>query len=572
MRGANRRGIILGIVVLTSAMLAVFLFAYNYTVRRQNIRAHFEQIGEVGATLAKTGVNLLFEEVSSGFDTMILAAAPTLVGSVLTSNSLTIEDSDVSGSICAKVRDDFDHYLSQLTNLSGGAYSHTPRCMKMEIAFENIQQLNPILPTDGVDEVRLRLQAGRDAVEKSGEAVVSCTVEYQSLRRKAQIRRQFRVVSMVPGPFARFSLFVPYTPYANSYNALGVFFNGTIDGSYQHPHPTPQHFSGALKLINGTDSYIVGTMPDPKTDLQNRGWVFLGPAYDPPTNATSAVILRIPSGYDASSGGHFQFSQPKVQNGLSIVNTEQIDTALYNTAPNATTTSVMLGGTFQGFYTNSHNAGVPTGVGAAGQGLWSDLDAIRPWECASSWIMPYGDRNSPSRTLMIGPVLAGFLKYYFLKEGGSSPTWGFILKGLSETVYDPVTQVQAADKPTPTISPLYQELFKPTGGEAKTGFRNFLKVMPFNSVPHITTVPLAEGVAFNALFDFMEYNVGHYPLYHEGSMVMQANVANEFYVPSFGRMTVPTPPASVKGIHPWDDVKIKFNETDGVIPQDNLYF
>jgi len=62
---------------MSALVLAIFLFGYNTMVRRQNIRAHHEQIGEVAATLAVAGANLLAEQIQSAEVTVSAEFAQT---------------------------------------------------------------------------------------------------------------------------------------------------------------------------------------------------------------------------------------------------------------------------------------------------------------------------------------------------------------------------------------------------------------------------------------------------------------------------------------------------------------
>lgn len=575
---------VLGIVVLTSLMLGVFLFAYNRTVRQQNIRAHHEQIGEVSARLALTGVNLLAEQLSSGLDTIIETAAPTIKSAILVAPpsgpapSVSIDSSDVSGSVMQKIRDDYQAYLQQLTNLTP-----RPNCTKMEMAFEDIRQITP-----GGDDSQL--QAGRDPVEKLGEIVISCTVEYLGLARRAMIRRQFRVVSMVPGIFSRFSLFAPFTPWYNSYNSLGVRYKGSIDPSYQHPFPsgTTQTYGGPLKVFNGTDSFVAGTLPNVKTDLQNRGWIFLGPSHDTP--ASDAVLLKISSGYQAQAGGHFQIAlPPAVSGGREIVPPENIeDLTHYNLPSPYATASCMIGGLYQGFFTDETDAAGNSinPLGAAGQGLWPSLtpNAAKRWQCASSWLFPYGDRDAPSRTLLFGPVLAGLLKFYFLKDmTADPPPWKLTIRGkgdpadttvLPSAAYNPGGLVEHANGLTPMQSPVCDELFKqPPPPDPKAGYESYKRVMPVDFCPNTFTMPPSVGIPYNVFFDFMQYPGGGspFPNVHAGSPALESTGA-PYFVPCYDTINNPTVGGTILGLHPFDGVTIRFNEVDGADPVDNTYF
>ncbi|MBF0500944.1 MAG: hypothetical protein HQM09_12475 [Candidatus Riflebacteria bacterium] len=574
----SRRGMVLGVVILTSVVLSIFLFAYNRTVRQQNIRAHHERIAEVAMRLALTGTNLLAEQMASSLDTTINNAASCLKTVMVAPPSpapaprVTIDSSDISGSVMETIKNDFDAYLQQLSDLNP-----RPRCTKMEMAFEDIRQTTP-----SADDVQL--QAGRDPVEKLGEMVISCTVEFQTLLRRASIRRQFRVVNMVPGIFSRFSLFVPFTPWYNSYNSLGVRYSGSIDPSYKHPFPptTPLLSYGApLKVFNGTETVVLTPNPDARNDLQNHGWIFLGPSHN--TAATDAVLLKIPSGYKPDAGGHFQVALPPgVGNGKELIPPENIDDASnFNLPSPYATAACMVGGMYQGFFTDELDAAGNSinPLGAAGQGLWPSLtpNASKRYECAASWLFPFGDRTRPSRTLMIGPVLAGLLKFYFLKDMTTTPAaWKLTIRGkgapsAAVASYSPNAQVENANGVTPAESPICSQLCKqPTGG-ADAGYDSYKKIMPVDFTPNTFSNPPSVGISYNVLFDFMAYPGGSspYPNVNGGSTVMQ-NTGDPFYVPCYDTINNPPVSGTILGLHPYDGVMIQFQKAAMAV--DNTYF
>ncbi len=567
---------ILGIVVLVSILLSVFIFSYNSMVRQQNIRAHHEMITEVAGILALTGLQLFAEQIKSQLNTLIQTAAPMLLSSIPTTNQFILPENHPT---CRKMAQDFNLLLSQLDYLID--YSTIPpkgpKCLKMEILFEQIQQIAPSTDAD-------QFQAGRDPVEKVGEITISCTVEYNGVKQRAMIKRQFRVVSMVPGAFSRFTLFVPYTPWAHSFNSMGMNYNGTIDGGYTHPYPAPtgRKFTNPLKVINGTHSFTIGDPPDDLKDLRNRGWIFLGPSHDP---GTGPVVLKLPSGYDNTTGGHFLFALPPGLSGnpikREVVPPEQIEDPAHFDLPGTTgVASFMMGGIFQGFFTRDPGLGIADeSKGVAGWNLWTGVTSTPPrpfpddrWLSASSWLYIFGDRFNPSRTLVIGPVLAGFLKLYFLKDNMSpTPAWKVTIRGVPEPSYNPSAQVPDV-KATPAQSPLLKDLFKePPVPDPKAGYTSFTKVMPLNTVPNPGNLPPQAGVAFNCLFDFMRYpGIGFpYPRMEDGSAALGA-ITNQYFVPNGQAMNNPV--SGIKGIHPFEAVTIKFQETDPGDPADNVFF
>jgi len=547
-----RRGFVLGVVILSAMVLAIFLFSYNTMVRRQNIRAHHEKIGEVAGMLALAGANLLAEQIQAAGDTFIDNAAASLKN---TADTAPFVAPDPTG-LLAKVTADYHAYLQAIDELEP-----RPICRRMEVSFDDMAQINP-------DTTPQQMQDGRDPVEKTGYLNITCAVEYQGLARKARVRRQFRIVSMVPGPFARFTLFVPYTPSYTSYNGLGVVYNGKVDPGYTHPFPPSGiHLNAPLKIINGTDSISAGS-PATNADLQNRGWIFLGPSHD--TSLPGQVLLRIPSGYANAAGGNFMFSKAIVNAaGKLVLPPENIVDPAAFAIPTTIGIPVAIHGIYQGFFTAEENTpGVITPAPVAAKGFWS---LPNPGDSAASWLLPFGENDEPSRTLMVGPVLAGFLKFFMLKEPSLSSAdpayWSVCIKRKLETspdaslVYDKTAQVNAPDAVAPAV-PAYQDVFKAAPGDpaGKEGLANLSRVSPAAFVPGATSA----GVAFNALFDFMNYT-SNYPSFLSGSAAL-AGVVQRSLVPGAADMGGTLPP----GLHPWEtSFEIRFREGNS---SDDLFF
>jgi len=543
---------VLGVVILSAMILAIFLFSYNTMVRRQNIRAHHEQIGEVAGMLALAGANLLADQIQAAGDSFIDEAADSLKK---TSDTTPFVAPDRTG-LLSKAAEDYNEYLQMLTELSP-----LPTCRRMEISFDEIQQITPLGTTPE------QMQQGRDPVEKCGFLNITCAVEYQGLARKARVRRQFRIVSMVPGPFARFTLFVPYTPSINSYNGLGVVYNGKIDLAYTHPFPpTGLRLRAPLKIINGIDS-LSETSPATSEDLGRRGWIFLGPSHD--TTTAGPVILRIPSGYSDEAGGHFMIAQA-VSNaaGKLILPPENIIDPTAFALPTQLGVPAAIHGIYQGFFTAEETApGVIDPSPVAGKGFWP---LPNPGDSAASWLMPFGENAEPSRTLMVGPVLAGFLKFYVLKDSAlpsNDPAyWSVYIKQKLDSstdpalVYDKTAQVNAPDTVPPGV-PAYQHVFlsRSDDPDGKDGLTNLSRVVPASFLPGVSFA----GVAFNALFDFMAY-APSYPDFFRGSAILGGEEMRS-RVPAAKNLNNTAPP----GLHPWESFEIRFRE--GNTP-DDLFF
>lgn len=529
-------------------------------------------ISETANYLAISGLRLLSDKIGSSYETTIKNTCPQLFTKTVAEMGSSINLSS-SNPVCADVQNDFQNFLNTLDELQEpGIMGGYPTCHGMEIKLENLKTLTP-------DTTAEQLQAGRDPVEKCGQLVVQCTVEYRGLRRQASMTRQFRVVSMIPGPFSRFSLFVKKTPYPDSYNAMGVKFDGTVDTSYTHPPAGGKKFTGPLFIYNGTDSVVIdpaiterNAIAD-KEHLRSRGWVFLGPAG---AAADESVFIKIPSGFDATAGGHFMLGWPSLS-AMPVLAPEIINDNT-NFAPDSEFAQheYSLGAKFQGFYT--WEEGNPFGAG--GKNLWPGLAAGSAFvpadhlRSASTWLYPYGSINQESRTLMVGPVLAGFLKFFFLRGRNTATNaeykglWG----GISESMFNSKV---AANHTLQSFADLWDgPLSPPIAGLDYfiNGYESFKKLMPYNSLPAPSLTMPTNGIAFNLIFDFMKYQRAHYPELAASPGISDPTYDNEkFLVPQAEEMRT----CAVKGLHPYDEISIFFNENgqyDPNITPDNCFF
>jgi len=568
----GRRGFLLGVVLLISMLMAVFIFSFNSIVRQRNTQAHHLMISETANYLAVSGLRLLSDKLGSSFETTIKTSCPQL----FTQPAATLGGSiDLTGasSVCGNVQNDFQNFLNTLDELrEPGILGAYPTCLGMEIRLENLQTLTP-------DTTPEQFQAGRDPIEKCGQLVVKCTIEYRGLKRQATLSRQFRIVSMIPGAYNRFSLFVKKTPYPDSYNALGVKFDGTVDTAYAHPPAAGKTFTGPLFVFNGTDSVAVtSTIPErteinDKEHLRQRGWVFLGPAG---AAADEAVFIKIPSGFDPAAGGHFMLGWPSVS-AMPVLAPELIEDNV-NFAPQSDFTphEYSLGAKFQGFYTWEEG----NQYGAGGKNLWPGLAAGSSFvpsdhlRSASSWVYPYGGQNKESRTLVVGPVLAGILKFFFMRGRNTSTSEEYkgLWTSMSESIFN--TKV-AANHTLQSFAGMWEgTLAPPINGLDffRSGYESFKKLMPYNSLPDPTPPLPSNGIAFNLLFDFMKYQRDVYPpLNGVPGIAAAAYDAERFLVPRAEEMRN----CAVKGLHPHDEMGIFFEENGQYDPNsspDNCYF
>lgn len=566
------RGFLLGVVLLVSILMAVFIFSFNSIVRQRNIQAHHLMISETANYLAISGLRLLSDKLGTSYETTLRTSCPDLFIKTAEEIGGSI-DLTSSNPICTSVKSDFQNFLNTLDELEEltvlGGY---PVCHEMQISLENIYSLTP-------DTTAVQMQAGRDPVEKCGQIVIRCVVEYRGLRRQATMAKQFRVVSMVPGAFCRFSLFVKKTPYPDSYNAMGIKFDGSVDTSYFHPPAAGKTLFAPLTIFNGTDTEPITSSISERTGvtdkqhLRNRGWIFLGPSG---SSADEAVFLKIPSGFNSLTGGHFMLGWPSVS-AMPVLAPEIISDNL-NFAPDSDFSDheYSLGAKYQGFYTWEDG----NQYGAGGKNLWPGLSAGASFipsdhlRSASSWLYPFGNSNNESRTLVFGPVLAGFLKYFFIrgKNNVTGDEYKGLWSGMSESLFSSkVTSNQTLEG---FVGLWDGNLDPPIRGVDffLNGFNSFKSLMPYNSLPDPSTTLPGNGIALNLVFDFMKYQRSSYPnLLGAPSIAAASFDAEKYLVPQAEAMRT----CAVKGIHPYDETGIYFAENGQYDPgayPDNCYF
>lgn len=568
----SNRGFILGVVLLLCLVMAAFIFSYNSIVRSRTLQAHHYMASEVVSNLAVSGVKLLAGQVENSFEDIIKKDCPELFEKSATQITQPIILSSFND-FCKETQQDFQRFLNEIVELqepgliSGGL----PICERMEIT---IDQLSSLAPETSANQ----FQRGRDPVEKCGMINLTCVVKHMGLSRRASISQQFRIVSMVPGPFARFSLFVRKTPYPDSYNAMGVDFDGNVDLTYKHPPAGNISITAPLLVLNSTDTEtITSTTPfrDASTDASNlreRGWIYLG-ASGPLADAP--VYLKIPNGFAATTGGLFMFGWPS--NSLPrLLAAASIDPATdFKKSEDISGQNFYLGSKLHGFYTCEEDN--PQGVGA--KNMWPGLTTGTMYQpsdrflSASSWLYPFGNLQQSSRTLMIGPVLAGYLKYFFIK---GSDTSGNDYRGLFGSLSpESFLKKQIEDSELLDYCYFWSGLLTPPvfGKDFfLNGYNSFKLLMPWNSLPDKNATSLVKGVAFNMIFDFMKYSRDQYPDPENGPSLAKANYVNQnILVPMAEGMQA----SPVKGVHPSGDMGLFFRENGDYNPNitpDNCYF
>jgi hypothetical protein len=553
----KKSGFVLGIVFMCLMLAAVFIFSYNSIVRHQNLRAHHEKISSMTESLARAGVLLLTEKLGNKTHELIQVYAPVLksktaeeTGPTLTLNSLDI--------LTEQVRTDFQTFLNSSEEIAykESGFTKYPVCNDMKISLDKIKRLTP----------SNIINRGHDPIEKYGQIIIECEVEYKGLIRRATAVKNFRVVSMVPGPFARFSLFVSQTPDPLSYNSMGINLSGATDHSFIHPS-LPKKVNNPLVVINGTDSQSIEdvadsnkerTLQDDKNSLLKRGWIFIGPTI---SNPSEAIYLKIPTGIEQNNSGLFMFGLPS--NG-KLEQWKIYDPQNFSEFPDL---DFDYTETYYGFFTGPNKCNGTMGLWT---GFPNDPQDARMMS-ASTWIYPYGNKNNLSRTLVVGNVLAGYLKLCLLKAKNSS--YKIVFKGIDEADFNNL----AIDGATNKISSL--GLHDPNHSDKEKydqylindyfkSYESFKLLFPFNSC---VSKDNFAGISFNAIFDFMKYKRQTAVIPTNPGIATSEFEDDEIRVPGIKRMNENI----IKGIHPYDKFGIYFKENgnyDFSSFPDNCYF
>ncbi|MBF0409806.1 MAG: hypothetical protein HQM10_20865 [Candidatus Riflebacteria bacterium] len=570
---ADRSGFVLGMILLLSMVMAAAIYSYHRTVMQQNRVAHHELIGEIAGRLAASTAHILAEELNiHGKYVVTPAFFPQLFSSTVDPS----QEIQFPSQILEPLLDDINAYLARLKHLQSSW--GPPHCREISLKLSNIKKMSP-----GTSNVF-------DPVEKSADLTITCNIEFQKLARKAEIIRKCKVVSFNPGPFARFSLFVPYTPWQHSYNSVGLNYTGQIHPNYEFPIPQNKKYTGTLKVINGNYFGKPGdgsSFPDLEKDIFNRGWVFLGPWKA--SVGDGPVVLRLGSGYDSPGGTNYMFGFPTRNDKRQLIfNPEKISIADIQTS-GADFSDIKVTGIFQGFYTIGESSGYAySPLGILNEELWPSIGSTTVTDvknCASSWLLPYGDLQRPSRTLMVGPVLASFAKYYQMEGKAvlnppSGPMEDFKGRIMPR---NPPNSAQPSDgsriyyaldpvylKRTDRILQVskYNNVFK--GDDS--GYETFKKVKPIDFSPRSGPFEKFAGISYNSFFEAMAYttlfSAGRYPAFGHASFdpVSQQGAIQDILPKKYDENGVPQP----KGLFspflsmkiPADAGKVKYYEDD----------
>ena len=525
----SRRGFILGLVLIFLVIILIGLFGYHRMVRSRTLNALKVSEGAVTATLAREGLTFLGN---------VIRVSPLFQGEELKNNTLPDlfqpdcpETVTFAAGFCTpdgkpsnpsywldRVAADFQKCLLSLDGVRSGTgrgRGQQPVCERMEVVLKRVTSLQPRPATP------LDLAAGWNPLEKKGEMILSCKVRYLGVTRVAMTVRQFKLISFIPGPYARFSLFAQHAPSADCYNVVRNTYAGPPDGRGSGPVFRPLVIYNSTAPLPGAGA---PSTPSAQQELQTKGWVYPGQSpvgtWDRrPESLKGLVRLRLPSGYKpdprdpagedlplsfqatgAGVGAHVYLSPPTaLANGKAGVYPYPVPAAgLFNPVAAGGPYNVHL--RFQGFFTQDPTVSGGNNQGAADFGLWADdRGPLQAKDCTSSWLLPFGDRRHPSRTLVFGPTMIEFLQFYTLQTPGGKA----IIRAVPDpTAYDPAAPVQTL--PPLSGAPRADDLFlpRPEDPPGKPGWKSWRMVSP-RIVQARSVPPACHGVAANLVFDML---------------------------------------------------------------------
>ncbi|MBF0544705.1 MAG: hypothetical protein HQM08_09740 [Candidatus Riflebacteria bacterium] len=525
----SRKGVVFAIVLLLLSFLGLFFFAYRQMVSTQNRESAHLAESELTSRLAVEGVEFLGNVLRNANFMHGSELKDKILPSFFKTQNLNDKDLVLASGTCLpggtpkdpnywldKAAADFQMCLEQISRSFQGNQNLHPFCQGLGIKFDKLSCLRMHPPR------ALDLESGWDIFERRGEVVLSCSVYFMGASRLAVARRQFKLVSFIPGPYSRFTLFVHHAPQSGCYNVVHNCFDGSIDtrgGDTFQP----------LVLYNTTapmNEECSASVSSAKEELHTKGWVYLGQCPQgnwnrDPSSLNGLVSLRIPSGYfprnsastiedtpvsssnsASGEGGHFYLCPPAtLKNGnIGAYAYPVQDSGLHNS--NISNGPFNINMHFQGFYTYDPTTNDQNDKGAADLGLWAGVSgSLQPENCITSWIFPFGDRRQPSRSLIFGAAFAEFLQYYTL----SGPNGTAVILGRNDpTYFDPNSPVML--KPSLVNMPNSNDFFVSTSADppGKPGWLACQMVMP-RIIQARSFGNVCCGVAANLIFDMMAY-------------------------------------------------------------------
>ncbi|MBF0409964.1 MAG: hypothetical protein HQM10_21655 [Candidatus Riflebacteria bacterium] len=532
----SSRGVVVLTIILLFSFLIIVFFAYHRVTLSQNRKAVHDSESEITFNLANEGLHFLKSSImTEGYLTGSRLREETFPQ--LFSNSDDPEEINLTTGVCRidgtpvnpdywldKIAGNYQRCLNNIEKpffdrlqLLGGGRQNNPFCQGMSVTLKNMSRLRKHPPT------HVDLLSGWDTFERRGEMILISKVYFMGVTKIAASKHQFKMVSFIPGPYSRFTLFSHFAAHPNCYNVVENKFDGSFDTRNGTPY-RPLVLYNSIEKVNELHEISVESS---KMELSTKGWVYLGQTSKgtwlrDPTTLSGMISLRIPSGYtpnpgtpqpeDVSSslldssgiGGHLYLCPPStLKSGKLGVSSYQIPSQnIFNPGSGGNSFNVSM--RFQGFYTFDPTTNNPDDDGAASLQIWSGIHgALRREDCKTSWVLPFGDRRQKSRTLLFGPAFAEFLQYFILSCTNFS---GIILGTQDPLNYSPNQPILL--KPWNSNTPKANDFLCPSPNDppGKKGWKAMKTLSP-RLIQARSSGNFCYGFSANMLFDLMAHDV-----------------------------------------------------------------
>ncbi|MGM0599197.1 MAG: hypothetical protein ACQETH_05185 [Candidatus Rifleibacteriota bacterium] len=409
MKNQSKKGMALFIVFVTLIILVIIVFSFHKYARYQLIKGHHEELTRIADNVAVAGIKFSLSAIHNEKAFRSLFFEDKTVQALLSSKNPSKKY------LIAKNGKFFKRITEVFQNSCVDSIDVFPGIACEEISAE-ISKVSFMSRTGALPS----LKTGRDYHEKKGKIKLTCVVAIGGIiKRKAEITRDFKLFSFIPGPYSRFNLFVHSSSQRNSsWKGSNPYFNvvkSNINGKYLNDYKR-------LILINNPDTET-SINKNSAEILKKSGWLYLG---NDPNQSKDTHVLNIPAGYHSgitvNSPDPFQEYPDKIKSGIGA--------GFYLAKPAASSNDAA---SYRLKNLNLRNGLQPIiktfGIfwGANGYGCWGEPDyfsgeakKLGADKCLSSWLLPFGTQHFPSPTLIVGPVLAGYLSSVVISKPGQN--------------------------------------------------------------------------------------------------------------------------------------------------------
>jgi hypothetical protein len=254
----NNRGYAIAATLVIGSILMLLALAMFSFISNQHTGIHAIVNGEIAHFLAEAGISRCVVEVRSSI-AKALTASPTnqkLKDLLMTSGQ--IKDTNITKLLEGNWNKELETFAKEVDKTAA---------IEVEVWLRSMQptETNPSL--------------WADPIAKIGYVTIESTGRYKSGRRTIAIKRQISVTNILPGPMAKFTLFLANAGYnaEKKYNIIKNDYKGMItDGPKPlifYNHATPDTPSAAATGYNFSDSIREEAN---EALWENRGWIWLG--------------------------------------------------------------------------------------------------------------------------------------------------------------------------------------------------------------------------------------------------------------------------------------------------------